>query len=232
MKKITLILFAVGLIFTAQSQNKPHFIAVNIGASIPMGDYADTDGDNENAGFAATGANFAIEGAGFINETVGFGGYIGGNSHNIDEDAYTSELNAIPGISHSTIVADPYGVANYMAGIYISFPASENVFFRFKMLGGMFLATQPDMTVTVTNDYGETAVLNMTETIGSKFTGLFGGSVLFKVSPRLSIAGNLEYSSAECEFDFHAGTGTSSYKQVFTILNITAGLNITLGHLD
>jgi len=229
MKKIILILFTIGIYVTVQSQTKPHFISVNIGASVPMGDYGSTDGNDESSGFATTGANFAIEGAGFINPTVGFGGYLGGNAHNIDEPAFISELNSSIGISGSTLTADPYGVSNYMAGIYLSVPATDIVFFRFKVLGGMFMARSPEMTITMTNDFNETFVLNMTESTGSKFAALFGASALFKVSSRIGIAANFEYTGAEVEFEYNTGMDIVTFKQKFTILNITAGLNIMLG---
>ena len=61
MRKICLIILAVFVVSIANSQTKPHFISVNIGASVPMGDYNSTDGDNESAGFAKTGVNFDEE---------------------------------------------------------------------------------------------------------------------------------------------------------------------------
>ncbi|NOX45956.1 MAG: hypothetical protein GXO89_03140 [Chlorobi bacterium] len=227
MKKTTLIIIALSFIVAAQSQTKPHFISINIGASVPIGDYGKSS-STKTDGFAKTGANFAIEGAVFINNTIGFGGYIGGNAHNIDDVAYTAEINKIPGILSSNLTADPYAISNYMLGVYINAPASEGIFFRFKALGGSFVAKSPAMTLTFTDDNLNSDFMSLTSATGSKLALLLGGSVLFKVSKRIGLSANLEYTGAECEFKYSTGLDTITVKQKFSIFNITGGLNIML----
>jgi hypothetical protein len=226
MKKIVTLLPAILLVLTAFTQTKPSFVAINIGASFPIGDYAKTAEGND--GFATTGANFAVEGAWFFYEYIGVGGYIGGSAHPINEDElvnyYKKGLNA----TSVTVETNPYAVANYMLGIYFSYPATEKISINAKVLGGILLGQLPEITVKATA-FLQSASVKSEQAMASQFAPLAGVGVRFHLSKRIGLAINGEYTGAKPEFEVKINGVTQKVEQQFSMINASLGLNIMLG---
>lgn len=136
------ILFAL-LIFTgnAMAQNAQSYMSINVGGSIPIGDYGSDDINNSTAGFATTGPEGSIEGVFLIIDYFGIGGKTGLNYHKFDQIGFRESAIAQKGASDVYFDnASPYVNIYTVLGPYVNVPISEKFHITAKMLAG-FLNT-------------------------------------------------------------------------------------------
>lgn len=140
-------------IINAQNEN---FLGLALGAAIPQGIYASDEYQTEGAGYAKTGFLFGFDGAIFPDEYLGIGMTITYGSNNPDKEKYKQDLlddlNSRDTVSlpeDITQIDFDYGVWKYLnfhIGPTVTIPAGD-FNFDFRILGGLTMAWQPNMTL-------------------------------------------------------------------------------------
>ena len=216
MKKFLVI--ALALLFcgvvTAQ-ENKAHkelksYLVLNAGPSFPVGDFASTNEDNDNAGFAKTGFNLDVAYGYKFTSAVGLeisGVY---TNHGLSKKAtdLTGDL-----LDHFQMVA-------FMPGIYVGGKIEKNTDIGCRLRGGYATVNSPrfvyEGSVEITEDWADAFV--------------WGGGVSMKmdVSRNIFISINLDYLQGRPEFKVTNNLNQETIKAVQHIahLDLNAGLGV------
>jgi hypothetical protein len=234
----TLLLFAV----TAFAQDRG-YVAIALGSSIPIGDFASTDPNNTGAGYATEGLNFNIS----FNEKFKFSKYFGISllariqANATDAQSLADQIaQQSPGVSTS-VNSTSWSIIGSMVGAYGSFPISEKWSLESKIMFGFLTATSPDITVNLSGPggYGSVETSNASSTA---FSYLFGVGFKYNIGKHWCLLYNLDYLGAKPEFSnvvttsnvttTTANTVTSTnatYSQSFGTINNNFGIGYRFG---
>lgn len=138
----------------ASSQTSDGFMGIMMGASIPLGDFASTDYDNEQAGYAATSFNLTMDGAYLVNSYLGFGGAVSFSNNSLNTGAVKTNLERYVKENYPdaelpedlTLISYNLGVWNHvnlMVGPFLTIPANR-IHFDFRALGGLAFVFPPE----------------------------------------------------------------------------------------
>lgn len=237
MKKVIFSLVAL-LTISSQSyaQDKKGYIGISIGPSIPTGDLASKDADNEAAGWANTGAIFDISFAYKLGEgNFGITALLRVQANPTDNQALVDEIanqNPDPGINW-TIESDGWGIGGFMFGGFGSFPISEKASFDTRAMIGFLSASSPEITVTGTGP-GGTAWIKQGSTTAASFAYLIGAGFKFDIGSKLYLLTNLDYLGSNPEFsdvELTASDGsreTDTWSQSMGTINLSVGIALKL----
>lgn len=122
----------------AQAQETQSYMAINLGVSLPQGDYGETNINNPSSGFAKPGPELSIEGVYYIIDYIGIGGKSGFNYHNFDKIAFRNEYVSKTGADEVYFSsASPYVNVHTCAGLYLNVPVTEKFHISPKALAGV-----------------------------------------------------------------------------------------------
>lgn len=235
MKKVILSLFFLTTISSQiKAQDEKGFIGVSIGPSIPMGDLASKDANNDAAGWANTGAIFDISFTYKLGKgNFGLTALLRGQSNLTDAQALVDEIaNQYPGINW-TVESGNWGVGGLMFGGFGSFPISEKASFDTRAMIGFLSATSPEITITGT-DPGGTAWIKQESTAASSFAYLLGAGFKFDIGRKLYLLTNLDYLGLNPEFrnvETTTSLGTrekSTWGQSMGTINLSIGIALKI----
>jgi hypothetical protein len=232
MKKEIILLSLVLFAITAFSQEtRKGLIGISLGPSIPLGDYADNDGDNEDAGFAMTGLHLNLNFNYKFNENLGFAALWTGNAHPIDVDEMVDLFWSIDPSLNWEVETEAWSSGSLMGGLLVSFPY-DKVDFDIKGLIGYSSSTIPNIDVTASD--GSTAVnIKQNEAVAMAFAVNLGAGLRYNVSDKIALTINMDYFSTKPEFEVATTSnfGYSSnddFKQTINMLNISFGIGYIL----
>lgn len=164
MKKIGFLLIILYLIPGFIFSQDENFLGLGLGAAIPQGIYASNDYQTEGAAYANTGFLFGFDGAIFPDNYLGIGATITYASNNPDKEQYKEDLlndiNSRDSISIPEDVTEvdwDYGVWEYLnfhIGPAFTVPAGD-FNFDLRILGGLTMAWQPNMTFQFEYEYND-----------------------------------------------------------------------------
>lgn len=146
-----LFLMAFTSVLNAQSTG---FLGILMGASIPTGDFASTDYNNSQAGYATTSFNLTMDGAYMFNPYIGLGGAVSFSNNSLNTGSLKDNLiryveenfpdAEIP--DDVSLISFDLGVWNHvnlMAGLFFSIPVVP-LHFDFRALGGLAFVFPPE----------------------------------------------------------------------------------------
>lgn len=235
MKKIIFSLIAfTTIVLQSQAQDKKGYIGFSIGPSIPMGDLASKDFDNDAAGFAKTGAIFDISFAYKLgNGNFGITALLRGQSNSTDAQSLADEFaNQVAGVNW-TVESDGWGIGGLMFGGFGSLPISEKSSFDTRAMIGFLSATSPEITVTGSGP-GGTAWIKQGNAGTISFAYLIGAGFKFDIGKNLYLLTNLDYLGSNPEFrnvETTTSDGTrekSTWSQSMGTINFSAGIALKL----
>ena len=179
----------------AQMEDRHGYIGMTLGSAIPLGDFADNNFDNEDAGFAKTGINFNLVHFGYkFSKNFGIAASWFGAAHEVD--------------TPYNIDAATWSYGGLFAGLLVSLPAGEKLFIEFKPMLGFVAATSPELK--------EGGLIVMEDQQGSAVGFDLVGSVRYNFSERWCAMANIDYLTAKPEFDY--------FEQSISALNLSLGL--------
>ncbi|MFY8019584.1 MAG: hypothetical protein ACOVP1_00245 [Bacteroidia bacterium] len=230
MKKVVLgFILLTAISIQLKAQNEKGFIGISLGPSIPMGDLASKNINNNSAGFANTGAIFDISfahklGAGKFGITA----ILRGQSNPTDAQAMADEL-AIqsPGVNF-TVESKNWGIGGFMFGGFASIPVSNKASFDTRVMIGFLSSTSPDITITGSGP-GGSAWVKQGSTGASAFAYMFGAGFKFDIAPRLYLLTNLDYLGSKPEFRNVETTTSLGERQRSTWSQNIGTLNLSIG---
>lgn len=148
MKKIFLLfgLVFLSLIAFSQEARKGH-IGIALGPSIPLGDFGDSEFNNEDAGYAKTGMHLNFNFNYKFNENLGVAALWTGNAHAIDAEKMIELFWTLDPSLTWKLETEAWSSGSLMGGLLVSFPYTK---FDFDMKGlvGFAVATIPNINVT------------------------------------------------------------------------------------
>ena len=229
MKSLKLFAIALSLTLNAFCQDKG-FVAINIGPSIPIGDFASGDENKEKAGFAKTGF-FADLSFGYkLGNIFGIGATVRTQSNSYDSQSIEDILNLVDPSIMTKITADPWKCSGLLAGLYGSVPIKEGkTTFDFRSQIGFMDCRTPAITMSL-SAFGFSESFSMGSSSSTSFAYLLGAGFKFDVSSKICINTGIDYVGTSPEFkiqDFDTGE-TTTYSQPISTINIGVGAGIRL----
>jgi len=215
MKKNLLTVLTIMICFIALAQesngnNKKSFLSLQLGASIPLGDFSNTNFSNEEAGFSLTGISLDMNYLYHFTENVGLAATGFYNMNGLD----ISKLREETGIR--SLKMDHWQFIGLAAGPAFSFEMSPKVIGDIRIMGGLATANSPDITTNgsslIPEDWGT--------------TGLFQAGVgcRVKIGPNSYFSGGVDYRYLKPTFKVTVGNETISAEQNISVLNISVGI--------
>ncbi|MBI1343452.1 MAG: hypothetical protein GC171_11015 [Terrimonas sp.] len=221
MKKLLFLMIAllVGGFIGAQGKNEKRmgeqFLALHVGPSFPISDFASANYDNPDAGFARTGFNLNLDYGFPITENLGITASAFFNKYKLDNAAISHDL---PGtrLNHWQW----YGIS---AGPMITQMFPRNIALNLQVMGGVANANTPNVRYQ-----GETVVEEDWSVAPVLVTGV---DLQVGISNKVFLLANMDYLYMRPKFTMkYTSTGEQPYsesiKQKISVLNLTGGFGI------
>lgn len=241
-KRIFFIAVFYLLTFKSFSQDKGYiglsdkgYVGLSVGASIPIGDFASKDKNNNSAGFATTGTIFDISFGYKLGKNFGISALYRGQVNPTDADAFAAIFqNQYPGISW-TVDSKSWSAAGFLFGCYGSFPigTSGQTSFETRALIGFLSATTPE--INITGRFGTTSAwIRQSSATATSFSFLLGMGFKFNVGNKICLLTNLDYLGAKPEFtdikitDSTGGSSVETVTQSLETINFSVGIGFRL----
>jgi len=231
MKKIRIIFtLLTALICNANAQQSNGYLGIAIGPSIPLGDLASNNLDNDAAGLANTGSTLDITFAYKLGgRNFGIRAMLRCQGNPMDAQALADALAyRNPGVLF-TVESKAWSIGGILFGGYGAFPISQTSFFTTRAMIGFLSATSPEITITGTGPTGA-AWIKRSSKDATAFSYLLGVGFKFDLATKLCLLANLDYLGSEPEFVNVTTTNSlgdlqkNTWSQVMGILNFTFGV--------
>jgi len=226
---VLVLTFVMSLNNNAFSQKeKRGIIGVSLGSATPLGEFASTDSNSDEAGFAKTGAFFGIDFNYLLSKSVGIAATLRGRSNTVDEDALITEFTNSSGVSGWVVNTEPWSAAGLLGGLYVAFPVGKKTEFCAKGLIGFMNCKSATISVSNSGVNAKTA-----SATSSSFAYLISGGFQFNLTNSLALSLNLEYQGAQPEFKAtttsnFAPASVDTFDQPMSTLNFGIGLGFRL----
>lgn len=219
-----LILSGYHIIF---SQEKPSFVGIRGGASIPFGIYHSND--LNGGSFTTTGFNVSAEGAWFFTPKFGFGVSAGLNFHPVDVSSLGWEkVQNDPNLQDVYIRSEPYEMMTAMAGFYTQIPIKWKISFTGKLLGGLLYGKTPyQLYKPVYIDEGPD-FYEITTSKDYKFSWQAGIGLRYDISPCFGLAFDTDFYYDKLIFGFISASGSRNEEHIISFINTTLGIRFNL----
>jgi hypothetical protein len=209
------------------TQNKPSFISIRGGASIPIGEYHQKN--LEGGSFALTGFNVSAEGAWFFHQYFGVGASAGINFHPVDVGALGWEkVLTDPFLDDLYIRSEPYKIITAMAGFYTQLPIKGKFSAAGKLLGGLLWGQTPYQLYKPQYFLVGPSYYEITSAIDWKFSWQAGIGLRYEISPCFGLILDGEIIYDQLDFQFNTATGIRTDERKISFINTTLGIRFNL----
>jgi opacity protein-like surface antigen len=227
MKKMILSLSLIFLTIGVFSQEtKKGLIGISIGPSFPLSDYANNDGENEDAGFAMTGLHLNFNFSYKFNDYLGIAALWTGNAHPVDVDKMVDVFWSVDPYLNWEVKSEAWSSGALMGGLFASIPY-DNGYFDLKALIGYSSSTIPIIDVTA-SDGSSSINLRQNEASALAFAINLGAGLRYNVSDKIAMTINMDYFMTKPEFEV-ATTSDFGYSSVDAIGQTMKMINISFG---
>lgn len=211
-----------------KKEEKVHkgFIGISAGPSFPVGNYAKSDWNNENSGFAQNGYNFNGLDLG-IKFVPSFGLVFSFKGANIPMDVQTIANNYAQEYGGEFVVkSSRWNFGGIYVGPLISIPTKiVEVDFRFQT--GLMLAFTPEMEIKRGQEF-----VKQEASVGPSLSIVLGGGLRVHLSKRLSLITGVEYFKARpvftVEYSDNNSIQSETVYQDITTINTTFGIALRI----
>lgn len=227
--RILSLFFILTLALQVHAQHNKGYIGFTIGPSMPLSEFGSKDENNDDAGWANTGAvteimfAYKLGGGNF-----GITALLRGQAHPLDEDAienaYTKQFQGI----NWRVESDVWTLGGLMVGGFGSFPISEKASFDARALIGLMNATSPEIKVNGSVS-GGSAWIKQSRKEASSLSLLFGAGFKFDLSSRLCFLTNFDILQSVQEFNNIETTTSFGTRETNTRKQNMASFNLGLG---
>lgn len=210
---LTLMVILLLNTFSSFSQDKG-YIALSLGPSIPLGDFASKDMDKESAGFAKAGAIFDISFGYKLGKHFGISGLLRGQANKTDAQAMANEIaGKIPFDMNVRVESETWSVGALMVGGYGSFPVDKKISIESRLMIGFLSANMPKVTFNLSTT-DESAWVKRSSSTGSSFAYLIGAGIKYDAGKRVCVLANLDYLGANPQYnDVETTTSFGDYSK-------------------
>ncbi|RZL48580.1 MAG: hypothetical protein EOP00_08950 [Pedobacter sp.] len=233
MKKLLLcfLLCSFAMVVSAQSSKSSLFL--NLGPSIPTGDFSSTNSADEKAGLATTGFYFDLGYEYQFAKNVGAFAMFNLRTNGIAKDALNYSLPTGSGGSMS-ITATSWNMSTILGGLSQSFPIVKDEKFSigFREAVGVQFTSSPELNINY-NIPGIGASNNKQESSdATSFSYLLGLNLKYQINKRFGLKLNADYQSSNPKFTVITYPADAPVEnetaQKISSLNLGLGLTIRL----
>ena len=233
-KKNFLSILFLFLLHVCWAQDKG-YVAVSIGPSIPIEDFASKNSSNEAAGYANPGAIFDVSFQYKFGKYFGISALLRGQANTTDAQAIANELAREINNVLWTVESNPWSIGGILIGGSASVPIGLNdkISFESRAMFGFLNATSPEINITGrTNSQSEWA--KQQSKMATAFSYLLGAGFKFNIAKRICILTNIDFLSAKPEFKDVLITNSkgefisNTFSQKFGTINIGLGIGLRL----
>jgi len=230
-KSLLFIIFLFITNHTLQAQDK--YIILSGGLTKPLSDFADSNFDNPDAGFATNGYNFGFELANFLSPWFGFGGSFKFNNSGFDSQKFNDFIDQDYGDQYDTIhlASGDYNLHNFLAGPYGKIGIGSHISVLGKVFIGVLSTFRPDQSLVYRNfgDTEDSGLYSQGKLTGA-FAWNFGAGIFVKVSDNFGIIALADYIGANPKFDVFDYQTIQIVKETQPVryVNINLGIALTL----
>ena len=234
MKNLRLILIIWLFAITKGLSQDKGYVAISIGPSIPIGDFASKDPDNDKAGLAQTGAIFDISFCYKLGKQLGVSALLRGQANSTDKQVIVNELaTQLPSGVTADVDTGYWSAGALMVGGYGSFPLSKKISFDSKIMFGLLTASSPSFDINL-NSGGGMGWVKQESVSSSAFAYLLGVGLKFDAGKRICLLANVDYMGAKPKFENVEIVGsdgtiqTTNWEQPYATINIGIGVGYRL----
>lgn len=198
-------------------------LGLTIGAGLPMSDFADTDGDNDDAGFARTGIMATAVLDYNLSDNLGITGSLLYGSNAINENTL-DDFFAVG----TDLETKPYSQFGLFAGLLAQFP-SEGLTFKIRAAPGLIFARSYGLEST-----GFAAVVEIDPVTTTSIALKVGAGIDVPISDQLNFVASIDYLSytAKYEGDIDTNVGiifsNQEWEQATKLIHIGVGVALVL----
>ena len=206
MKKINWILLIAMMLAAFPSYGQQSFASISLGASLPQGQYASSEGLT-NSGYARTGGAIKFDGAYFPVSYIGIGGSFSFGSNFANRDSLLQDMITYIEESASSIIDIPddaeilYGSGfwnyiNLFVGPNFSVRPAQRLYIDVRALAGITILRAPDQELRI--NFDGTEIYNRTSGNKLAFGFTAGAGFRFMLNSDLALnmlSGSLASSS-------------------------------------
>jgi len=207
---------------------KKSTIAINIGVSIPAGDFASKNVENPEAGLANTGISIGFSYDYQVVKNFGVSTLVRVENNSFDSQTLSSGYDRTIGSTWTT-TADEWTSYNFLIGGYYSFTATPKIRIHIKGMAGAANIKQPPFEST-TSYQGNNYSINISEKKTTAFSYLLGAGVKFDITGKLAILAGVDFSAAQPKFKemaYSTNVGSAlpvTGKVRFSTVNMSTGI--------
>lgn len=228
-KSLSFIILLIITNLTLKAQDR--YIIVSGGITKPIADFADSNFDNSDAGFATNGYNFGFELGHFFNPWFGLGGSFKFNNSGFNSQKFNDFIDQNFGNQYDTIylASGDYNLHNFLAGPYGKINIGNHLSVFGKVFIGVLSTFRPDQSLVYRN-FGDTenSSLSSQGKLTGSFAWNFGAGVLVKVSDRFGIIALADYIGANPKFDEFDYQAIEIIKKIQPVRYVNINLGIAL----
>jgi hypothetical protein len=214
-------------VFHGFGQDKPSFIAIRSGISVPFGKYHEKSLDGGS--FTLTGFNVAAEGAWFFNPEFGVGASIGMNMHPVDVRLLGYEkVQSDPFLSDLYIRSNPYLMITAMGGLYTQLPLMKKLSFTGKALCGLLYGETPYQLYKPEYFMVGPDFYEITPSKDWKFSWQAGIGLKYDITPCYGLVFDTDLVLDKLSFGFDTSTGVRTDVKTISFFNTTLGVRFNL----
>jgi len=192
MKKVYTIISIFILLFTAfdagaqDASKQKSYISLYSGWSIPQGNYAGTDYNNNQAGFAKRGVTIAVDGAVYLKKNFAIAGIISfqdqGKLNQSNTDILSQGyVNSYSADNAKVIAYDRYHNWNILIGPQYSFTYKDFILDLRASAGLVWVTSTPETSITLGNVPEQTATFYQRRSAGKLFGYGASGGLRYKL---------------------------------------------------
>jgi hypothetical protein len=206
------------------------YISLSAGPSIPLGDFADNNIKNSNAGFANVGSKLELN-AGFkLVKSVDLAFKLFYSANGYDASTLTRKLEMENPGTKWTTTGRSWDIYGGLVGLSYSYPLTKKFVSDYKIQTGIMQTSIPQMKVTGSNG----SVITEDSESASSVVYLISIGGHYPVLRLVDLVGNLEYLGSSPSFDNIKNTSnlpgysntTKSFKQNISLLSINFGFRV------
>lgn len=225
---LSLIVFLIVFILNASGQEKPSFVAIRSGISIPFGKYYEKT--LEAGSFALPGINITTEGAWFINSKWGIGAAIGYNLNPVDVGNLGYEkVIADPFLEDVYIRSDPFTVITTMGGVYVQLPVKPKLSFTAKGLIGVLYVKTPHQLYQPEYFLVGPSYFEITSAKDMKFSWQAGFGLRYEITSCYALVFDTDLMYDHTSFNFSTANGSiRTENRIISLINASVGVRFNL----
>lgn len=223
---LVLVLLIIGIV-NLRAQDKPSFVGIRGGVSIPYGKYHSTDLDRGS--FTTAGFNVSAEGAWFFTPKFGVGASAGFNFHPVDVQLLGWEkVLQDPFLQDVYIRSNPYQIITAMAGFYTQLPIFEKFSFTGKLLGGLLYGRTPYQLYKPEYFLFGPPYYEITPSTDYKFSWQAGIGFRYDISSCFGLVLDTDIFYDKLIFGFNTALGARYDEHIISFINTTLGIRFDL----